>query len=144
MNRINKANKVNNSNFNGIKPKTKEVKTMEQQVKKIINDVLVRAEREVPPYGDFAPVYEEFKNTNPAYDATHFMLKIVKPPKSIEGHETIRNIELTAYKIPSPYKASVVVGTGTKDEVMKKLQSSEFFTEIEESFKNLSHDLNEF
>ena len=28
MNRINKANKVNNSNFNGIKPKTKEVKTL--------------------------------------------------------------------------------------------------------------------
>jgi len=34
MNEINKANKINNSNFNGIKPKAKEVKTMEQQVKK--------------------------------------------------------------------------------------------------------------
>ena len=144
MNEINKTNKINNSNFNGIRPKVKEVKTMEQHIKKIVNDVLVRAEREVPPYGDFAPVYEEFKNTNSAYDATHFMLKIVKPPKNIEGHETLRNIELTAYKIPSPYKASVIIKSGSKDDIMEQLKNPEILKEVEDSFKNLSQDLSDF
>ena len=144
MNEINKTNNINNSNFNGIKPKIKEVKNMEQHVKKMVNDVLVRAEREVPPYGDFAPVFEEFKNSNPALDATHFMLKIVKPPKTIEGHETIRNIELTAYKVPTPYKSSVIVETGSKDDIMQKLKNPEFFKEVEEQFTNLSHDLSDF
>ena len=141
---MNKINKINNSNFSGIKPKSKEVKTMEQHIKKIVNDVLSRAEREVPPYGEFAPVFEEFKNTNSALDATHFMLKIVKPPKNIEGHETLRNIELTAYKVPTPYKASVIIKSGTKDDIIEKLKTPEFHKEIEESFKTLSHDLNDF
>lgn len=144
MNKINKTNKTNNSNFNGIKPKLNEVKNMEQHVKKLVNDVLTRAEREVPPFGDFAPVFEEFKNPDIALDATHFMLKIVKPPKNIEGHETLRNIELTAYKIPTPYKATVIVEAGSKDDIMQKLKNPEFFKEVEENFKNLSADLNDF
>ena len=143
MNRINKANKVNNSNFNGIKPKTKEVKTMEQQVKKIINDVLVRAEREVPPYGDFAPVYEEFKNTDTSLKATDFMLKIVKPPSNIKGHEKLRYIELSAYQLPMPYKMSRLIAKGTKEEILQQLKEEDFFETITKNFSEMSRNLGE-
>ena len=121
--------------------KIKEVKTMEQQVKKMVGDILRRAVREVPEYGDFAIVYEEFKNPDKTLEATDFMLKIVKPPKNIEGHEKIRNIELVAYKLPLPYKVTRIIGTGTKDDVLKQLEAPEFIANVEDAFKAMSRSL---
>ena len=140
MNKINKQ-KINNSNFESIKPKSKEVKTMKKSVEKLINTIRARAEREVPEYGDFSPVYEEFKNIDKTLEATDFMLKIVKPPKNIEGHEKLRYIELTAYKLPLPYKVTRLIGRGSKEEILKQLEQPEFFAKVEESFKSMSDNL---
>ena len=140
MNKINKQN-INNSNFESIKPKSKEVKTMKKSIEKVINTIRLRAEREVPEFGDFAPVFEEFKNMDKALEATDFMLKIVKPPKTIEGHEKLRYIELTAYKLPTPYKVTKLVGRGSKEDILKQLDEPEFFNKVEESFKSMSENL---
>ena len=141
-NKINQ-NKTNNIQFSAAKPKIKEVKTMETQFKKLIKDVLIRAEREVPEYGDFKPVFEEFKNTDKALEATNFMLRIVKPSKNIQGHEKIRNIELVAYKLPLPYKAERIVATGSKDDILKALGTPEFTQKIEDAAKSLSKSLSD-
>ena len=63
MNRINPA-KLSQSNFRGIKNMDKELKTLDNGIKHIIQELSKRAEREVPPYGDFAPVYEQFLQNN--------------------------------------------------------------------------------
>ena len=143
MNKINKQN-INKSNFESVKPKSNEVKTMKKSLEKLINNIRLRAEREVPEYGDFAPVLEEFKNFDKTLEASDFMLKIVKPPKNIENHETLRYIELTAYKLPLPYKVTKLVGRGSKEEILKQLDQPDFLTKVEESFKSMSENLKQY
>ena len=140
MDKIN-SKQVNNTSFSSAKPKIKEVKNMEEHIQKMVKELFRRAEREVPEYGDFKIVYEEFKNPDKTLCATDFLLKIVKPPKNIEGHEKIRNLELVAYKLPSPYMAERLVASGTKDEILKQLQDDSIYKKLEEATKSLSHNL---
>ena len=139
-NKINQNN-INNINFNGIKPKAKEVMNMDELIKKMVADILPRAEREVPEYGDFKIVYEQFKNPDKSLIATDFMIKITKPPKNIEGHEKKRYLELVAYNLPSPYIAEKVIGHGTKQDIIAKLKESNLCETIKEKFIQLSKDL---
>ena len=140
---MNKINPIqhNKTNFKGAKIPQKEVKKMEETFKKFVKVLRDRAEREVPEYGDFAPVYEQFANTKKELSATDFMLKISKPPKSVEANEKIRNLEVVAYRLPSPYKAECIVATGTKEELMQKLQDTKLLTEINETAESLAKDL---
>ena len=139
-NRIN-HNKISNTQFGGIKPKANEVKNMDELIKKMVADLLARAEREVPEYGDFKIVYEEFKNPDKSLLATDFMLKITKPPKNVEGHEKKRYLELVAYNLPSPYIAEKVLKYGTKEEILAKLKEDGLTEVIKEKLIRLSKDL---
>lgn len=116
-----------------------EVNNMKQHIEKMIKNVCIRAEREVPEYGDFKMVYEEFKNPDKDLVATDFMLKIVKP--NLQGHEKVRNLELVAYKLPLPYKANRIIATGSKEEILEKLKSQDLQTELEQAVKELSKNL---
>lgn len=140
MNEINPA-KLNKTNFKGIKKMDKEVKTLEACIKKFTRTLSKRAEREVPEYGDFAPVYEQFPNPDKSLSATDFMLKISKPLKNIAGHEKIRNLEVIAYRLPLPYKAERIIATGSKKDIMKQLQSDEIYGKIKNAVKSLSYNL---
>ena len=142
MNKINPTQQ-NRANFQGVKTPHKEVKTMEEAFKKFVKIIRDRAEREVPEYGDFAPVYEQFANPKKELSATDFMLKISKTPKSVENNEKIRNLEVVAYKLPAPYKAECIVATGTKEELMQKLQDSKLLKEINETAESLARDLDD-
>ena len=142
MNKINPIQQ-NKAKFQGVKTPHKEVKTMEEAFKKFVKIIRDRAEREVPEYGDFAPVYEQFANPQKELSATDFMIKISKPPKSVENNEKIRNLEVVAYKLPAPYKAECIVATGTKEELMQKLQDSKFLKEINETAESLARDLDD-
>ena len=139
-NKINQ-NRTNNINFQGIKPKPSEVKNMDELIKKMVADLLTRAEREVPEYGDFKIVYEQFKNPDKDLTATDFMLKITKPPKTIEGHEKKRYLELVAYNLPSPYIAEKVIGHGNKEEILAKLKEDGLCEKIKEKLIQLSKEL---
>ncbi len=140
MNKINN-NKTNNINFEGVKPAKVEVKNMEQDFRKMLNQILARAEREVPEYGDFAPVYEEVKNIDRSLCPTDFMIKIYKLPKRVENDETARMVELIAFKFPAPYQASRGLAYGTKEEILRQLKSGEMIAKMEETAKKLSEDL---
>lgn len=142
MNRINPTQINKTQNF-GIKNNNagKEVKGMEELIRKFVNTLHTRAEREVSDYGEFSPVFEQFTNPDKTLCATDFMLKISKPPKNIEGHEKLRNLEIVAYKLPSPYKAERIIATGSKAEILKQLQSAETLEKIQEAVKGLSHNL---
>lgn len=136
-------NQVNKQTHKKILSNNKILKgeNMEKLIEEYINKIFKRAEREVPEYGDFAPVYEQFTNPDKSLSATDFMLKISKPPKSIAGHEKIRNLEVVAYRLPTPYKAERIVATGDKDNILKQLQNPEIIAKIQEAAKSLSHNL---
>ena len=139
-NKINQ-NRTNNINFQGIKPKASEVKSMDELIKKMVADLLARAEREVPEYGEFKIVHEEFKNPDKSLLATDFMLQVTKPPKNIEGHEKKRYLKLVAYNLPSPYIAEKVIGHGSKEDIIAKLKEGDLCGIIKEKLVQLSRDL---
>lgn len=140
--------KVNKFSMNNIKRtvvthKIKEVKGMKQNVKQMVETLLEKAKdsRALPDYGDFSPLYTEFKNPNSNLCATDFMLKIVKPHNSIEGHETKRNLELVAYKLPSPYIAERLLASGTTEEILEALKDPALLEKITTATESLSKSL---
>ena len=142
--------KIHKTGLNNIKQavstqKTNEVKSMKQQVETMVKALSEKAKdsRALPTYGEFSPLYTEFKNPDPNLCATDFLLKIVKPHNSIQGHETLRNLELVAYKLPSPYVAERLLACGTTEEILKALENPEILAKIETSLVSLSKSLSD-
>lgn len=138
MDKINAKNKIK---FEGIKKMPKVETTFEDKIQKMIKDLYTRAEREVPEYGDFKMVYEEFPNPEKSLCATDFMLKIYKP--ITKDSEKMRNLEAVAYNFPHPYKAERTLVHGTKKEVLDALKSKDLPEKLMEIFKNLAEHLSE-
>ena len=136
---------VNNIKRTVVRQKASEVKGMKQNVKQMVETLLEKAKdsRALPDYGDFSPLYTEFKNPDSNLCATDFMLKIVKPHNSIEGHETKRNLELVAYKLPSPYIAERLLASGTTEEILEALKDPTLLEKITSATESLSKSLEE-
>ncbi len=140
MNKINTVN-LNKTNFKGLQKMDNNVKSLDENIDESLKKLQERAQREVSEYGDFSPVYEQFKNTDKSLCATDFLLKIAKPPKNIEGHEKIRNLEVCAYKLPHSYRAERIITTGSKDEILKALSSKDLPQQIKSAIISLSENL---
>ena len=104
---------------------------------------LKNRDREVPEYGDFKVVSEEIQNPDSKIPATNFVLQISKPSKNIEGHEKLRDLKAVAYNLPHPYKAEILIATGTKAGILKALNEEELIENLPKIFKKLAHDLEE-
>lgn len=139
-NRINQ-NRIAKTNFQGITPKGKDVKNMDELIKKMITDLLNRAEREVPEYGEFKVVWEEFKNPDKNLNATDFLIKITKPPKELKGTEKERYLEVAALRRGTPYGAESVIGFGTKEDILNKLKEENLCDLVKEKLIALAKDL---
>lgn len=142
MDKINQ-NRISSINYGSVKPAKGEVKTMEQSLKEMIKNVLARAEREVPEYGDFAPVYENIKNHNKNLCPSEFQLKIESIPKGIENAEITRVLKLVAGKDGSSYSSSRSIAYGTKSEILDLLKSQEILSKIKNAAVKLSEDLSD-
>ena len=141
-------NKINKNSFSGIKKpivkaKSNEVMNMRQNITSMVRGLLEKAKdsRALPNYGDFSPLYTEFKNPDSNLCATDFMLKIVKPHSSIEGHEKLRNLEIVAYKLPSTYIAERLLASGTTEEILEALKDPNLLNKIESATQSLSISL---
>lgn len=139
------TNKLNQTQFQGgikraASKAPKEIKTMEEHIKKMVQDLL-KQESYITEYGDFSMVYSEFKNPLKDLVATDFMLKVSKPPKHIENHEKKRYLEVIAYKLPAPIKSTRIIAVGEKDDILKKLQEPEIIKTIEKAARELSENL---
>ena len=138
MNKINPINKIVSK---GISKMHEEELTFEEKIQKMVKNLLARAEREVPEYGDFKSVYEEFPNTDKSITATDFMLKINKP--LTKGSEKMRNLVAVAYDMPHPYKTEQTIVHGTKKEVLDALKSEDLPSKLEKIYKELADHLAE-
>ncbi len=112
---------------------------IQQNIQNLVENLSARAEREVPEYGDFAPVVEEIKNPDKNLSATHFAVKIYKP--TTMDDEKYRCVEAIAYAVPKPYKAEMPLVGGYKDEILNKINSDEFAEKLNSVFAKLSKDL---
>ncbi len=135
-NRINNTNNINFHSINGVNKMDSE-KTYEDKVYDMIDAVTERAEREVPEYGDFAPVYEEFKNTNSKLPIDRYQLKVLKMPKEDVPDEKQRFLQAAVYAPAGDYKADMLIGAGHKDKIMEILKSDEFPETLNDAYIKL-------
>lgn len=136
--------KINPTQINSIKAKG--AKAMENTAKniedfssEIIEKLHARAEREVPEYGSFKLVYEDFRNPDKNMQATDFMLKISKP-KDLQN-EKARVLEAVAYNLPSPYIVERVIASGNKADILTALKNPDLKTDLPQIFMELSKHL---
>lgn len=137
---------INPVNFSGAKIQgqgtgkmAKAENIIEEHVRNLVSKLHSRAEREVPEYGDFAVVYEEFKNPDKSLAATDFMLKIYKPKNTKD--EKFRCLEAVAYALPAPYKAERPLLQGKKEDILKSLKDEKFTEHLQKTFTELSENL---
>lgn len=122
-----------------IKGKTTMV-SLDENIKMIVKKLKNR-DREIPEYGDFRPVREEFLNPDKKLSVTNFVLEINKPSKNIDGHEKLRNLTAQAYNLPHPYKSQILLATGSKNDIFNALNDEEFLEKLPKIFKKLARDL---
>ena len=129
---------VQNKNFvNGVKKMSEKANNYTDSFYKMLKDLTERAEREVPEYGDFAPVYENFKNLNPKLDVDRYQLRIFKMPKAQVADETKRYLEAEVFTKAGTYKANILLGSGNKEEILKQLKSDDFVDKLNEAYIQL-------
>lgn len=139
MNEINPINiKQPNIKFKG---KT-EMQTL-NEITKELAEKLKNRDREVPEYGDFRIVSEEIENPDKSLPATNFVLQISKPSKNIKNHEKLRDLKAVAYNLPHPYKAEILLATGSKQDVLNALEDEELLENLPKIFKKLAFDMQE-
>ena len=113
---------------------------MHEYVVKMVEE-LVGKSSEIPEQDDFKIVYTEFKPTDKDLCITDVLLAVIPVPGHLDSSGRERYLELRAYKLPCPYKATRILKKGTKEEIMNCLrQQTEVCEKIEKAIPEL--DLN--
>ena len=112
---------------------------MKDEIKKIIEVMIPQIEEHVPDYGDFAPILEFFDNPDrlTAEFVGKYGLKVYKMPKDIVPDPRKRYVQAAAYVPSGRYKSDCTVISGTKDEIIARMQTEEFARKLEETYENL-------
>lgn len=114
---------------------------MEELIRKMIQDLLMQVFEKVPKKGSFPVVYERYENPDKRYNLTHIIIKITAVSPEIDKTETERFLEIAAVLYPQAYGAEKVVGFGTTDDIIKRLQEKEMFDIIMASIPDLALDI---
>lgn len=132
-------NRVQNTNFKGIKQMPQEELTFNEEVQKMVQNLSARAEREVPEYGNFKEVFEIVPNKDKNARALGYALKIRKP--LIKGDEKLRGLEAVVYDSRSDYMCERVIAKGSKEDILKALQDKDLVNKLEVAYVELSKNL---
>ena len=114
---------------------------MEKLIRKMIQDLLKQILEKVPQKGSFPVVYERYENLDKRFNLTHIILKVTEVPPEIDKTETERYLEIAAVRYPQAYGAEKVVGFGTTDDIIKRLQEKELFDKIMACIPDLAQDI---
>lgn len=112
---------------------------MEELIKKMIQDLLKQVLEKVPQKGNFPVVYERYENLDKRYNLTHVILKVTAV--QVKGAENERYLEIAAVRYPQAYGAESVIGFGTTDDIIKRLQDKELFDKILSTIPRLVRDI---
>lgn len=124
---------INNKNFNiknvsfGNSPKIPE-NSYENTIGILRDNMLERCEREIPEYGDFAPIKENLKNNNEKIYAGNIMLTCT-PSKD---NPTKRYLTYSQMNPQNGKGLTCLIGAGNKDEILAMLQDENFINDRKE------------
>ena len=112
-------------------------------VRQLILRVIGETEKRVPEYGDFMPVLELMvnpdKNTNDLVGK--YGLRIYKLPKDIVPDPTKRYIRASAFDPTGTWDSNMVVGSGTKEDVLAIMRDEGFVEKLIGTFVDLADNL---
>lgn len=115
--------------------------TFAEQVEKTIKTILERAEREVAEYGEFMPVTEFFPNLDKNTNIGNYALKIFKMQKDVVPDPKKRYIEAAIYMPHGDYKMTAIVGSGTKQEILEQMKTTDFFEKLNKTYGELLYSI---
>lgn len=107
----------------------------------MIAELREKIEKDVPPEGPYPLVYAEFKNPDKTLCLTDVMLELRALPEYIDNYRTHRLLSCVGYKLPVPYKSTMTVMKGTKEEVLNFLSTPETADRIVSLIPRLSDNL---
>lgn len=113
------------------------------EVRSMVDDLKRKIERSVPEEGDFRMVYSEFKNSHRDMCLTDIMLQFHPIPAHLTDYKTERWLELVGYKLPCPYKSTVIIFKGTKQETLGFLTQPEVIDKILDLIPRLNYNLSD-
>lgn len=115
-----------------------EVKPLDVSLAQIQYNLINRLEREVPEYGDFAPVTEKYTSKSPRLKIGDIIVKC----SNVKDSETKkdRSLDITVFDRHNPDEfCTHNIATGTKKEILEAVNQSGFF----ETCKSISLQFDE-
>ena len=137
-NKINQ-NRIQKTEFQGIKPNAKGAKSMDELIKKMISNLLKR-EREIAEYGDFKVMVEKFKNIDKNLAVDEFYLEIAQAPKGVENYQKKRSLKFVASALGKP-EAEILIESGSKEDILAKLKDENLVEKLKGYTEKLSYNL---
>lgn len=112
---------------------------MKEEVRKLIETLLLQVKEHVPDYGDFASVMEFMDNPDKLTQefVGTYGLSVYKMPKDVVPDPRKRYIQAAAYEPTGRYKSDCNIASGTKEELIRIMQSEEFVDKVCEMFPEL-------
>lgn len=117
------------------------IPTFAEQVENTVKTLKERAEREVAEYGDFMAVTELFPNLDKETQIGNYALKIFKMPKDVVSDPKKRYLEAAIYMPSGDYKMTMVVGSGTKQEILDMLNQPDFCKKLNKIYGELLYTI---
>lgn len=136
MNKISNSNFIYNNNnvsFNG--KKSEEKKPMEDVILNAINKLYQRAQREMPDYGDFAPIVEKL-NFNEDLKIGEPSVKIVYA--NYNKDKTLKRLELDVPSVSGKSRENIAMELANKETILDILSDEHLTTRIKNNILNAS------
>lgn len=112
---------------------------MEELIRKMIADLRKQVAEKVPEVGEFPVVYERYENPDKSLDLSHIILKV--SDVSVKGSEDKRYLEIAVVNYPSPYGSESVVGYGTTQDILDRLQEEALANDIVKKIHKMEREL---
>lgn len=113
--------------------------SLKDLLEKMIVGLRKQVEEKVPPKGIFPVVYEREDVSDMHIGLSHLILKVTNV--GVPGHEDKRYLELGAVNHPSPYGAGCVMGYGTTQDILTRLQDVQLLDDLIKKVPKLIEDI---
>ena len=122
------------------KKEYEECQSFQECVDELVRRTVRRLEEEVPDKGSFSDIFELFCNPD---DGTSdvvgkYGLHVFKMQSDIVPDPTKRYVQACAYIPSAAYKATLIVGSGTKAEILELMKGPSFADKLSCTFDELT------
>ena len=122
------------------KKEYEECQSFQECVDELVRRTVRRLEEEVPDKGSFSDIFELFCNPD---DGTSdvvgkYGLHVFKMQSDIVPDPTKRYVQACAYIPSAAYKATLIVGSGTKAEILELMKGPPFADKLSCTFDELT------